>query len=114
MKYAEAIYVALVFIFTVVSCATAEVVDFPKELPIPFVTPAPVPHKYTVGQCFVVFDPKTGKSNPTDVVRVESIDSTRYIYRWRVYQAEWALDVNTGIGRFDLFESMTKEVPCPK
>lgn len=108
MKYLAAL-------FLVVSCATAEVVDFPKEVvPVPFVTPAPPPHKYEVGQCFVVFDPQSGKSNPKDIVRVESIDTTRYVYRWWTYLQEWALDTNVGIGRFDLFESMTKEVPCPK
>jgi hypothetical protein len=93
-------------------CTTATVADYPPET-IVAVIPKIEPHKYSVGQCFQVFDPQTGKTNPADIVRVESISPTSYVYRWRVYQSEWALDTNMGIGRFELLESMTKEVKCP-
>lgn len=70
--------------------------------------------KYQVGQCYNVFDPETGKVNPKDIVRIEAIGQERYYYRWWTYLNEWALEINTGIGKFEVFERMTSLVDCPK
>lgn len=102
----------LLLLLLAASCATAEVMDYPT--PLVSIVGEPDPHKYQVGQCFQVFDPQTGKSNPQDIVRVEQIDAHQYVYRWWTYLHNWAIDTNVGIGKFKLFESMTLEVKCPK
>lgn len=99
----------IITLLLLVSCATAEVMDYPK-----LTLTTPEAHKYSVGQCFVVFDPESGKSNPQDIVRIERIEISMYIYRWWVYQGGWAVDTSFGIGKFTVFESMTKVIKCPK
>ena|ERR1043165_5206049 len=71
--------------------------------------------KYKAGQCFYLIDHATGKGNPKDILMIDSITPTKYIYRWWIYWTNnWAMETNEGIGEFNLFESMTKEIPCPK
>ena len=95
---------ALILLILLLSCTTAQIVEIPvieKHQPA-----------YKVGQCFLVFDPETGKSHKWDIVRVEDTKD-KYTYRWFCGAQGWALDLNTGIGKYETFESMTREVPCP-
>lgn len=78
---------------------------FPKEKVQP---------QYKVGQCFIVFDPESNKYRPDDIVKVEAIYNNVYWYRWWLPQKEWALELNSGIGKFETFERMTYLTECPK
>ncbi len=70
--------------------------------------------KYRVGQCLYLIDHVTGKGNSKDILIVDNITKTKYIYRWWIYWTNsWALDTNDGIGEFKLFERMTKDIKCP-
>jgi hypothetical protein len=69
--------------------------------------------KYKVGDCVNVFDPETGKGRKDEIVKIEAIKDNVYHYRWWLPQREWALDLNSGIGKAETFEKMTYLSECP-
>lgn len=107
----------LLLLYLLTSCATPEVV-LPGQEAVESVpeTPLVIPvTKYHVGQCFYLVDHLTGEGDPRDILKIDSITQMEYIYRWWIYLTHsWAIDTNKGIGRFDLFESMTRDSVCPK
>lgn len=94
----------ILVILLITGCATLSNEHYKQEKAEP---------KYKLGDCLNVFDPETGKANPKDIVRVDFIGETRYYYRWWTYLNQWALELNTGIGEFAVFENMTNIVDCP-
>ena len=105
----------LILLYLLTGCATTErIVDSQPEAKKPPVTHLNIPKtKYRVGQCFNVVDYVDGRGDKRDIIKIDSITETSYIYRWRVNKKEWAIDTNQGIGKFELFEKMVKEIKCP-
>jgi len=96
----------ILLLFLLSACATTKEVVQIKKPTVPKT-------KYKVGDCAVVFDPETGNYKKDHIVKIERIEMDKYVYRWWLPQKEWALDTNEGIGKFKVFEKMTRRVKCP-
>ena len=71
--------------------------------------------RYKVGDCGVLVDPETGRSNPNDIFKVEKIGSTHYVYRWWFPDQGWSVDVSSHpiVGKHEVLERISKECECP-
>ena len=107
---------ALILLYLLTGCATEPVVlPVRDSLEVSASIDIEIPDtKYKVGECFSVFDPESGKGDKRDILIIDDITQTKYIYRWWIYWTNsWARETNSGIGEFSLFERMTKEAECP-
>lgn len=107
----------LILLFLLSACAKEQVI-LPVQEPIQSApeTSKSIPEtKWKIGQCLYLVDHLTGKGNPKDILKVDNITETKYIYRWWIYLTNsWSIDTSDGIGEFKLFESMTRESECPR
>lgn len=106
----------LILLYLLTGCTTPEVVLPARDsLEVSASIDLEVPDtKYKIGQCLSVFDHENGKGDKRDILIIDDITKTKYIYRWWIYWTNsWARETNEGIGEFSLFERMTKEAECP-
>lgn len=69
--------------------------------------------KYEVGECVYLVE-KNGEGDLDNMMRIEKITDTRYIYRWWVDQGGWAIKPSdSSFGDFATFEVFTKKRDCP-
>ena len=81
------------------------------------VTKAPSQHKpkYQIGDCLMIVDLPSGETSSPHRVRVEKIESVRYLYRWLLSKNRWDTELSSNVGKFEILEKISKKVnDCPK
>lgn len=69
---------------------------------------------YKPGQCLFLVDPENDfKGKEKDALRVDEVTPTEYVYRWWVFNKEWAVGTNRRPHKS--LERITKKLnECPK
>lgn len=95
-----------------ISCATAPQTNIlsPQLPPLPAQNP-----KYKVGDCLMIVDLPSGKTESRHRVRIEKITTNSYYYRWLLDDNRWDKGLSNGAGKFEVLEKISKKVyDCPK
>ena len=73
--------------------------------------------RYEEGQCLLVIDPdniEASRKLSDNIIRIEKVYITHYVYRWWTYQKEWAISTNSWpLGGIGVLHHITEPVRCP-
>jgi|GEM_PF-3883519 len=70
--------------------------------------------KYKVGDCLMIVDLPNGETNSRHRIKIESVGTSRYYYRWLLDNGQWDKRLSGAVGQFDVLEKISKKVnDCP-
>ena len=70
--------------------------------------------KYKIGDCLMIVDLPSGETDSPHRVRIEKIQSNKYLYRWLLGK-KWDSELSSNVGKFEILEKISKKVnDCPK
>jgi hypothetical protein len=100
----------LFFFALLISCASNKA---QTELGTPN-TPTLKHRRYEIGDCLMIVDLPSGQTHSRHRVKIVSIDSEHYHYRWLLDSGKWAQGASKAAGRFETLEKISKKVfDCP-